>query len=217
MQEAVYPRREFTLVFLKALRRPRCLGDPDLPFYYVQIGRFVKDAEAGAWNKIQEIQRVVEREIPKTGVVATVDLPLDDVLHLSTAGLKRIGRRLARLALRDVYGHGYLQRGPRFESATLSEDGRSLRVKFAEVAGSLLPRDHVHGFSLRGKDGVDLKLVYNARVDPAASDAVVLQLQEPPPEGATLHYGAGLDPVANLVDEEDMAVPVMGPIEIRRR
>lgn len=192
------------------------LGDPELPFYYVQIGRFVAEREAETWNRVQEIQRIAELEIPRTGVVAAVDLPLDDLIHVSTAGLKRLGRRLAKLALRDVYGHDYLQRGPRLESATLSEDGRSLRVKFSGVTGSLLPHDQVHGFSLRRKDGAETKLVYNARVDPESPDTVLLQLQAPPPEGAVLYYGAGLDPVANLVDEEDMAAPVMGPIELRR-
>ena len=72
-------------------------GSPDLPFYYAQIGRYVTE-DPMRWNKIQEVQRLAEQTIPNVGMVASVDLPLNDIIHVSGAGLKSAGHRLANLA-----------------------------------------------------------------------------------------------------------------------
>lgn len=192
------------------------LKSPDLPFYYVQIGRFVLDVPPASWNQIQELQRLSEKEIPGTAMVPVIDLPLDDLIHVGTDGLKRTGRRLARIAHREVFGAKQIARGPRLASVELDPAGKTLRVKYSDVNGRLLPARRVEGYSLRTPEGKELKLIYDASVDPAAPDTVVLRLQSPPPPGALLHYGLGLDPFANLVDLEDMAAPVFGPFPVRK-
>ncbi|HZN58973.1 MAG TPA: sialate O-acetylesterase [Planctomycetota bacterium] len=193
------------------------LKNPALPFYYVQIGRFVLDGGSGEhWNRVQELQRTLEKEIPGTAVVPVIDLALDDLIHVGTPGLKRVGRRLAKIAHRELFGAKGIERGPRLSKVEASPDGRTLRVHYSEVNGRLLPELRVEGFSIRKKDGSEVRTIYNASVDRSAHDTVVLKLQNPPPEGAVLHYGWGLDPICNLVDAEDMAAPVFGPIEIRR-
>jgi hypothetical protein len=73
----------------------------------------------------------------------------------------------------------------------------------------------VEGFSLRRPDGAEIKLIYNAAVDPADGSVVILKLQNPAPEDASLEYGAGLDPLCNLTDLEDMAAPVFGPLPLK--
>ncbi len=190
------------------------LADPRLPFYYVQIGRFVRPGDGGLWNRIQELQRLAEKEIPGSAMVPVIDLALDDLIHVGTGGLKRTGRRLARIAHAELFGATQLLRAPRV--AGIRTEGRVIRVKYSDVNGRLFPAEKVEGFSLRAKDGGAIKTIYNASVDPASPDTVVLKLQDPAPEGATLSYGAGLDPVANLVDGEDMAAPVFGPLEVGR-
>lgn len=192
------------------------LGSPGLHFYYVQIGCFVREGPSQAWNQIQELQRAAEKEIPGTAVVPVIDLPLDDLIHVGTPGLKRAGRRLAKIALRELFGEKGIERGPRLASVELSQDRRTVRVKYAEVNRGLLPAAKVEGFSLRRKDGSEVKLIYNASVDPRARDTVVLKLQSPAPADAFLHYGAGFDPLSNLTDEEDMAAPVFGPVELAK-
>ena len=76
-------------------------GQSNLPFYYVQIGRFVtepNDEMNAGWNGIREAQRTWAGTLPFTDVVTAVDLDLDDGIHIGTPGLKRLGRRLARVA-----------------------------------------------------------------------------------------------------------------------
>lgn len=189
------------------------LGAPQLPFYYVQIGRFVRDGDGKAWNQIQELQRVLETDIPGSAVVPVIDLTLDDLIHVGTQGLKRAGARLAKVADRELFG-SRVERGPRLAGIELRDDRRTIRVKYVQINGRLQPSEKVEGFSLRRPDGGEIKLIYNAGVDPADGSAVILKLQNPAPEDASLEYGAGLDPLCNLTDLEDMAAPVFGPLPL---
>jgi sialate O-acetylesterase len=190
------------------------LGSPQAAFYYVQIGRFVLDGESKHWKSVQEAQRTLWKEIPGSGVVSVIDLELDDLIHVGTKGLKRAGVRLAKLARRDLFGDKALQRGPQPAGVAVEDGGRTLRVRFDGVNGRLLPEGEVLGFSLRKADGAPLATIYKAFVDPERSDTVLLKLQNPAPEGAALWYGDGLNPTCNLVDEEDLAAPAFGPMEL---
>lgn len=204
-QPALFTQRFGELI--QALREDA--GNPNLPFYSVQIGTFAHPDRTlvSGWNSIQEQQRRIEETIPNTGVVASVDLPLDDLIHIGTEGLKRLGKRLANVAI------GSPSRGPRPDHLERGPGG--LRVVFKEGSGKLqAPRTRVAGFSIRNATGEDLCLIYKQVVDPQNPNAVWLGLVSDPPEGAQLWYGHGLAPFCNLTDTEDMAVLVMGPLEI---
>jgi sialate O-acetylesterase len=95
-----YPR-VFT-DFIAAVRSD--LGEPELTFYFVQIGRFVVGAPPKGWNAVQDAQRVIPDRVPNTAVVSVIDLDLDDGIHVGTQGLKRAGQRLARIAQRELFG-----------------------------------------------------------------------------------------------------------------
>jgi type 1 glutamine amidotransferase len=88
--------------FIDAVRGD--LRQSDLPFYFVQIGRFVHRGDPSGWNAVQAAQRRIPDRVPDTAVVSVIDLELDDAIHVGTQGLKRAGRRLARIALRELFG-----------------------------------------------------------------------------------------------------------------
>ena len=207
-------------------------GQPDLPFYYAQIGRYVTENRMH-WNKIQEVQRLAERAIPNVGMVASVDLGLDDIIHISGEGLKRAGLRFANLACRDLFPEVEacrdLKRGPRPDRAYVEVnrgrldpwggDRRTLYVEFSDVNGRLLSAGRLSGFSIRDADETEILAIFRAFVDPRSPSRVVLELgrgipNEPLPPGAKLWYGWGSDPYCNLVDDANMAAPVFGPMEI---
>lgn len=97
----IYPR-----VFADFIASMRAdLNQPDLPFYYVQIGRFIFGGDPKGWNAVQEAERTLPERVPNTAVVSVIDLELDDLIHVGTQGLKRTGQRLARIALRELFGH----------------------------------------------------------------------------------------------------------------
>jgi sialate O-acetylesterase len=195
--------------FVQAVRHD--FSQADLPVLFVQIGRVVvPQLTHPEWNAIQETQRVCAREIAYTDVVPAVDLAMEDFIHLSSAGQKRLGERLAAVALRRCYGWENLKVGPRLDAVEAKADG-TVRVRYGEVNSRLLPEDEISGFSIRDIEGGDLCLIYSALVDPKAPDTVVLRLKERPSSGSCLWYGFGPAPFCNLTDELDMGAPVFGP------
>ena len=77
----------------------------------------------------------------------------------------------------------------------------------------LKPSRHIAGFSIRGEDGGEIPLIFDAAVG-TARDTVILKLIGPLPEKAELWYGHGYDPDCNLTDGLDMAVPAFGPVPV---
>ncbi len=170
-----------------------------------------------AWNQLQDLQRRLAEEIPNTAVVASVDLELDDLIHIGTQGLKRLGRRLANIALRELFGRSDIQRGPRLLEARLDNaEGTRIRVRFADVNGSLTAPGRVSGFSIRTAQHHPYRIIYKMEVDKVSPTDVLLHLTEPCPQNAFLWYGFGIDPYCNLTDEADMAVPVFTAVPIER-
>ena len=182
--------------FIAAVRAD--FGQPELPFYFAQLCRYVT-ADPKGWNAVQDAERMLVERVPNTAVVATIDLELDDGIHVGTQGLKRLGQRFARIAQRELFG----QLGattPTFDRVTRGPNG-TLVVKFKDVnmrpAAStmmggmgggtmspgehngigLKPERHIAGFSIRREDGTNIPLIYEAAVG-KARDTVVLKLDK---------------------------------------
>ena len=200
--------------FIAAVRSD--FNAPELPVYYVQIGRFTHpDPQPAPWNQVQAMQLATEQSVDAVGLAPSVDLELDDLIHIGTAGLKRLGKRLANLAERDLYGAGLLG-GPRPMSITREDTpyGKQIRVQFTGVNGRLTALGRPLGFSMSaGADGPLVPFLFKIDLPEDAPDPAVLWVHEVP-ENAHIWYGRGLDPCANITDEADMAVPVFGPMPL---
>jgi len=129
-------------------------GQGDFPFYYVQLtplnwGGKPVTQHAELW----EAQSAAVKLIPKSGMVVTNDIG-GHVGDAHPRNKQEVGRRLALLALGDVYGH-WTQRyvGPRYE--TMRVEGGKIRVTFADTAGGLATRDGKPPtwFTVAGEDG----------------------------------------------------------------
>lgn len=183
-------------------------GQPELPFYYVQINRVIRapGSDASAWNSIQDQERRQETEIANVAMVSGIDLALDDGIHIGTQGQKVLGLRLAKIAA------GKALRGPRVASARFEGSGRRrIRIEFRDVNGRLVSRGRLAGFSVQVPEGGKDPGLFNTIVD---GNTVLLLLGGEAPQGTTLWYGRGLDPYCNIVDEKNMALPVTGPVAI---
>lgn len=192
------------------------LEQPDLPFYYVQIGRYINTANQEFWNEVQDGQRRAEAELARSGMVPAVDLSLDDGIHVGTQDLKRLARRLSNLACKDLFPKvdecATVKRGPRPVNAKLS--GNTIRVTFSSVNSRMRSLGRISGFSIHDASGAPVPLIFRAEFD--GSSAVVLSIGGKLPEGATLRYGAGKDPYCNITDQRDMSLPVFGPMPIEQ-
>ncbi len=194
--------------FVKTIRTD--FNQPELPFYYVQIGRHVDKNNVAEWNTVQLAQLRAEKEIPHSGMVTAVDLQLDDGIHVGTQDLKRLARRLADLVCLDLFprvkDYGERKRGPRPVNAVYQ--GGMVKVSFSGVNGRLQSEGPISGFSIRDSNGEWAPMIYKSRVDPAEASTVLLYVQGKLPPDAALWYGFGKDPYCNLRDADDMAAPV---------
>ena len=206
---ARYPERMTALV--DAFRAD--FGQSNLPFYYVQIGRVINAESLGwvwnadGWNGIREKQRVWGMSSPNTEMVASIDLELDDLIHIGTQGLKRLGKRLARV----VAG----QRTPAIVTAQVEDADTCIRLLFKNVQGSLQALGRPSGFTLRDAQGIEQPIIYKITLK---DDTVLLHLTSNalPPDTA-VWYGWGLDPYCNITDTSDAALPAFGPVPIKNR
>ncbi len=195
------------------------LDAPDLPFYLTQLGPFASlhpqpEENVQTWNKIREVQRTLPNEIKHVVVVPAIDLDLDDGIHIGTLGLKRLGKRFANVALRNVYG----QQAPTpISLASVKLVDRTITVKFSGVNGTLVtpdPAGRVFGFGLSTKNvACDTNAFHKANITGPNEVSLYLNIEMDP--SYKLWYGYGWHPVCQLADTADMAVPAFGPVEIR--
>lgn len=212
---AIYTQRMQELV--AATRED--FGQPDLPWVVVQIGRVLSPYWApDSWNSIQEQQRRLPEVIQKLDVVPTIDLELDDTIHISGRAYATLGHRLARAADRLALGNrrekGALELDsikayPRKDDKDPIQNG--IQVTFRNVVGKLESAGRPVGFSAIDPAGQPVPVAYKTRLD---GNAVILEtlVEASAMEAYRLSYGYGLDPVCNIVDSRGMAVPVFGPL-----
>lgn len=178
-----------------------------MPFYYVQLGGFISDPfpeSLSGWNSIRESQRTWQDTLPNLGMVSAIDCGLDDGIHIDTAGLKTLGKRLAAVASGRP--------APALRSAAFEPQNGWLRVSFANVQGELQAQGRPAGFTLRDAAGTELPLIYKIALD--GPDAL-LKITDPAGlPGVSLWYGWGLAPYCNLTDASGAAVPAFGPVSL---
>jgi sialate O-acetylesterase len=181
------------------------LGQPDLAFHYLQIGRHVNATNIAPWNQVQELQRLSESRLGNSVMFSTVDSDLDDGIHVSTVDHKRLGRAMAAVAA------GKAKKGPHLDSITV--EGQIVRVKFNDVNGKLVSAGRVSGFTAHTAQGDTLPLIYKTTLD---GNSVLLHIQGKIPDGLLIGYGQGKDPYANLRDELGLGAAVFGPLPIAK-
>ena len=145
-------------------------GQPDLPFYLVQIGCFVTSADRttaiAGWNGIREAQRTWAETLPERRRWSRrLTWNWTTPSTSASQGLKRLGRRLAAVAAG--------QPAPDLAGVTVEEGGARLRVTFENVRGGLRAPGRPAGFSLRDAEGARCHRIYKTTLD---GDSVLLHV-----------------------------------------
>lgn len=147
-------------VLVEALRK---IWGYDFPFYYVQVSAWKN--EPNKYNPLAGVAIVREQQLksldlPNSGMAVTYDIGGD----LHPKNKLDVGLRLARWALRDVYGdEDVVVSGPIYKASEV--DGNKMRIKFdygesGLVAGRQIsgkpfegtPDEPLRGFQIAGKD-----------------------------------------------------------------
>ena len=197
------------------------LNAPELPFIFAQVSRYVYSEDLGAtWERGREIQRGLPAKRPHVYMVPAIDLPLSDLIHVSAEGQRRLGQRMAEVALTCVYAQPGHATPIDFASVevmpAISPYQQPVRVRFSGVNGRLVVNGRLWGFETRAVEGntKPLPKPWAVELDPENADCVIVWLNAPLEEPVDLYYGAGMNPYVNLVDDKDMAVPAFGPVRI---
>lgn len=204
------------------------LGNTALPFVYVQIGRHIRQADTDqAWSAIRQAQWQMNGMDGRVGAVASIDLDMDDRIHLSAMGQHTVGRRLAAAAVNALDNKAGTS-SPSFAKVTFEQKDLSpdQSGKFWSVQKTLLLSfenverwrhvDRVFGFSLHRSNGTQLPVIYSARIQ---QDQQHIRLYLSTGEidlssDVYLYYGYGKDPICNLETVDGMGLLAFGPVPV---
>ncbi|HEY4415046.1 MAG TPA: sialate O-acetylesterase [Verrucomicrobiae bacterium] len=113
-------------------------NEGEFPFYFVQIAPFNYGDNPERLAELWEAQTTAAQVIPNVGMAVVNDIGNLHDIHPSNK--QDVGHRLALLALAKTYGQKDLVfSGPTFDSLTI--EGNTLRIKFANVGGGLASRN----------------------------------------------------------------------------
>ena len=166
-------------------------------------------------------QRTLGGKIPYLGTVTAVDCPRDDLIHLSTEGQRRVGKRAAR---EMAYLCGYDAK-PTPEILSISVEPDKVRyfwccinVKYKNLDGDLTAYgDNPMGFSITSEDEAPYLFPYRGISNVTLKGDTVsirTELTAEQLKSVSLWYGAGLSCACTITDGGGMAIPAFGPIKL---
>lgn len=198
--------------------------DQPLPWIMTQINGFYDtnrwNLDPLAWTSIRHQQFELEALIPNVRCVSTVDLDLDDGIHLSALAQHRTGKRMARAAAtlcgydkHDCQSPYIKSISSRRGNAMAATECGSYAIQIAGHCGKLHAPGRVLGFGLFDDSGNECKTIYKSWIK---DDYIILQteLKTAELQRYRLYYGFGTTPVCNIVDDHDMALTASGPYDL---
>ena len=195
-------------------------NSPKLPFVQVQIHKY---AAAGAesdicWNAMREIQRTLETNIDNLSTVYSLDLELDDLIHLASESHEILGKRAAEAM--DFLTSGNGSPSPALDSVEIIQDDYvpffyNIRVNYKNISGSLTANGIPSGFAiLDNENGSPLRAISRTCLE-GDSVRIKVELDCEKLENAFLCYGYGNTFYCNITDSENRSIPGFGPIKIK--
>jgi hypothetical protein len=193
---------------------------PALPWLVVQLGCHAAPDDI-YWNRIQEQQRLLPKEIKHLDVAPAVDLGIDDGIHIGGIGQQILGQRLARLASRLVHKDRKEQGSIYLKGISIGYKSPKpgdpctvvVELEYGHVKGALQSLGLPTGFALIDAQGNIMPSLYKITL---RGPRVLLEtgLSEEALQALTVSYGHGRYPYCNITDAEGMALPAMQCVPI---
>lgn len=171
----------------------------NFPFYFVQLStynEFNGNSKVGSrWAELREAQTQT-LQLPNTGMAVTTDIGNAKDIHPTNK--QDVGKRLAAIALNNVYGKKMVYSGPMYKSMEIK--GNQVLISFNNIGSGLSTSGNtanVKGFEIAGAD----KVFYSAKA--IIKDNKVIVSCESVPNPVAVHYGwADDDSEINLFNKE---------------
>ena len=141
---------DYRILFPKMIRQWRHgFQQADLPFVFVQLPNFhdAGDATNQKWAWLREAQAATQ-SLPNVGMAVTIDV--GDPADTHPRNKTEVGRRLALIALRQVYNRDIDDSGPVFRD--VQREGSSLRIRMDHADGLQFKGSPTNAFIIAGRD-----------------------------------------------------------------
>jgi sialate O-acetylesterase len=124
-------------------------GEGKFPFLIVQLANWAPGGDG--WPRLQEAQFLTAKNDPNDGIVTAIDI--GDTSNIHPTNKQEVGRRLALVAEKMVYGGTDECMGPTFKS--MKVEGNAIRIAFDHLGGGLVAKDNapLTAFTIAGADG----------------------------------------------------------------
>lgn len=132
------------------------IGQGDFPFYFVQLATFFAGGNSNdgcGWAELREAQTMT-LSLPNTGMVVTTDL-VTNPKDIHPTNKQDVGKRLAALALNNLYEKQMVCNGPSYKSMEVK--GNEIILSFDNTGTGLFTPDkygYIKGFEIAGADSV---------------------------------------------------------------
>ena len=174
--------------------------NPGMPIYVVQL----PDYNNKDWPAFREAQRQIALSVPKCALAVTID---GGEIDLHPRDKDRVGKRLAEMALSDVYGQKRGAHSPIAPVAKLL--GNVVKVKFDNAYKGLKTNDGGAPRTFELSD--DGKNFIAAEAKISGRDEVDVMLPGGVSKPVKIRYGWAADPDVNLCNSSDLPA---SPFEI---
>ncbi|MEZ4701581.1 MAG: sialate O-acetylesterase [Rhodothermales bacterium] len=168
-------------------------GQGDFPFLFVQLANFKERPQHPVeddWAELREAQTMT-LSLPNTGMAVTIDI--GEAADIHPKNKQEVGRRLALLARRQVYGEALAAYGPVYRSMTV--EGPTVRLTFDHADGLAADGGQdLEGFTIAGADRVFHWA--EANIDGETVNVYSPDVAEP----VAVRYGWAANPAVNLVN-----------------
>jgi sialate O-acetylesterase len=188
-----YEYREMFPLMIQSWRDEWAQGD--FPFYWVQLADFQAETPnpvESDWAELREAQTMTQDKLKNTGEAVIIDIGEGKDIHPKNK--LDVGKRLARMALKQVYGRNdIVDKSPRYKSMEQA-DGKII-LSFDHLVGGWRPFDvnEPRGFAIAGDDK---KFVWaKAKVLPDGRIEVWSDEVKAP---VSVRYGWANNPVVNM-------------------
>ncbi|PKQ43845.1 sialate O-acetylesterase [Confluentibacter flavum] len=127
----------------------------DFPFYFVQLSTFDEfggnSNKGSKWAELREAQTHTLNTVPNTGMAVTTDV--GNAIDIHPTNKQDVGKRLAAIALNNVYNKDVVFSGPTYKSMEIKDN--KIILSFDDIGSGLMTPDkygYLKGFDIAGAD-----------------------------------------------------------------
>ena len=115
-------------------------NEGNFPFYFVQLASYNSDngnsKNGSTWAELREAQTMT-LSVPNTGMAVTTDIGESNDIHPKNK--QDVGKRLAAIALHDIYKKDIVYSGPMYQS--MKVEGNKAKIYFTNTGSGLMAKN----------------------------------------------------------------------------